>query len=413
MRTPLSRIATALLVLATISATGCCFPFPVANLEPGWGQLHDFFEYSAYRGPTWTTDGQGIVFEATHERKETPIEVFGRNIFLVNVSGDTLSLWEPDDDLGDGLGDSDATHDLSPDSSRIAFSTLRHGWNVDSSGEIATARLDGSDYKRLTESKGMDISPTWSPDGSLIAFTSDREAYLSTEDDITSGYFGVYIMEADGNNVRRVAPSVYVLPRRVEWSPDGQWLAFTAHAWHEGGGLYTVSVDGTQLNNLGEAFPDAWNTAFGINHYFHPTPAWSPDGRWLAYIIATDFESRAIVISDPKGTETREIVRTPSKTQIGSLSWSSDTSLRFTSSRDLIQPDKEYRDNAIYEIEIGGSNIQRMADVEWGTTIAWSPDSRRIAFWSKGSMYTMSADGSDRRVLVTNGPSGPETTDVK
>src|SRR5262249_34268547 len=57
----------------------------------------------------------------------------------------------------------------SPDGERLAFSSTHEG-----NQEIYTARIDGSDVVRVTQSPGQDSHPCWSTDGQLIAFTTDR-----------------------------------------------------------------------------------------------------------------------------------------------------------------------------------------------------------------------------------------------
>jgi TolB protein len=71
---------------------------------------------------------------------------------------------------------------------QIVFSSDRDG-----NYELYVMNADGSDVRRLTTSSGVDYLPAWSPDGTHIAFISKR-----------GGQSDVYVMDADGSNLRRL-----------------------------------------------------------------------------------------------------------------------------------------------------------------------------------------------------------------
>src|ERR1044071_679511 len=101
----------------------------------------------------------------------------------------------------------------SPDGSRIAF------WsNRDGKADIYLMNTDGSNVKRLTDNLSDDFGPKWSPDGSQIAFASNR-------DHANFYNFDIYVMNADGSNVRKIVddPEYDAEPR---WSPDGKKILF-------------------------------------------------------------------------------------------------------------------------------------------------------------------------------------------
>ena len=140
----------------------------------------------------------------------------------------------------------------SPDGSKVAFTSNRDG-----NPEIYVVNRDGSGLRRLTNQPSIDVTPTWSPTGNQIAFTSER-----------AGTPQVYIMNADGTGIRRIAS---------EWSDRATWSPAPfneiAYAARSGGG-YDIRVfnfdtqETVQLTN-----------GIGSNE----SPAFSPNGRHIAF----------------------------------------------------------------------------------------------------------------------------------
>lgn len=117
--------------------------------------------------------------------------------------------------------------DFSPDGRRLVYSSR---WDGD--WDVYTARLDGSDVKRLTRAPGADRQPAWSPRGDRIAFVSDRD-----------GTPELFVMDADGGGVRRLT-SDSVEAHNPAWSSDGTRLVWYAR---DAGGdrLHVASADGS------------------------------------------------------------------------------------------------------------------------------------------------------------------------
>jgi hypothetical protein len=125
---------------------------------------------------------------------------------------------------------------------RASGKQRRYSWDYDDTFEIYSAKQDGTDLVNLTNSPGYDAEGAFSPDGQQIVFCSLRSAFplenLSPEQraryDKDPSWFGdIYIMNADGSNVRRLtdAPGYDGGP---VFSPDGQKLCWTSGRTSDG-----------------------------------------------------------------------------------------------------------------------------------------------------------------------------------
>ena len=104
----------------------------------------------------------------------------------------------------------DGDPDWSPDGTQIAFASERGD-----DSEIFVSSVDGKDMTQITRNDVDDDGPAWSPDGRLIAFESE-----------VRGPWDVWVAEADGNGARRVtrSPGWDEYP---DWAPDGKWIVFS------------------------------------------------------------------------------------------------------------------------------------------------------------------------------------------
>jgi TolB protein len=156
--------------------------------------------------------------------------------------------------------------DLSPAWSangQLAYSSSRSG-----DPEIYITDQNGGGARRITNSRGPDVSPTWNPKtGSQIAFISGR-----------TGLPQVYIMDSDGTNVQRMTDGGYATS--VSWSPNGQFLAF---AWNR---KYGPGAPGGQDIYVMEIASKRWiQLTNGIGRC--DFPSWSPDGRHVVFAVGS------------------------------------------------------------------------------------------------------------------------------
>jgi dipeptidyl aminopeptidase/acylaminoacyl peptidase len=120
--------------------------------------------------------------------------------------------------------------------------------------DIWVMHADGSGAQSVLRDEADDWHPSWSPDGSRVVFTSNRE-----------GEAHVWVMSRDGSSLTRVTPGPGPADR-ASWSPDGSLILFG-----EGGDLWVVSANGGEPVNLTNT-PEREGGG-----------AWSPDGTRIVF----------------------------------------------------------------------------------------------------------------------------------
>ena len=177
---------------------------------------------------------------------------------------------------------------FSPDGTRIAFVS-----NRDQAGntEIYVMNADGSNVRRLTNNSAADGSPTWSPTGTQIAFMSDRTG---------SGSPQIWIMDADGLGQRQLTYEGYA--DRPTWSPvPYNEIAYAAK-----------TGPGQDIKILDLATRQVRQLTFGEGT--NESPAFSPNGRHLAFSSTRSGKSQIFTISRT-GQDIKQVTRSGSNFQ--------------------------------------------------------------------------------------------------
>ena len=132
---------------------------------------------------------------------------------------------------------------------------------------------------RFTFDAARDLFPVWSPDGTQIAFSSERE-----------GKRRLFVKRADGSAPEELLLDSQALDSPTDWSPDGKYLVF----WHRGAGTKTA-YDIWILPMTGERKPYPF-----LQGEFNESEAmFSPDGRWMAYVSDESGRSEVYVAPFP------------------------------------------------------------------------------------------------------------------
>lgn len=356
----------------------------------------------------------------------------GRIAFVRSESGGSdIYTMEADGTGVERLTNNTATDDhpaWSPDGTKIAFTSDRSG-----NFEIWVMDADGSGPTKLTTNAGQfDWHPTWSPDGTQIAFTREGEGEQAIYKKSVSGGAATEVFEGGwepdwsplGDKIAMVSfqsgdtdPQIYTvgangaglfrvtnddeLKAGVEWSPDGQWIAY------EG---FQMEGEGSVFQHIYKIAPNGLNQSVVYDGYNSSNPGWSPDGTMISFQSSVggnwDIYSMPITGGEPERLTTNAAVDSDPDWQPQGGSTGTGE-IAFTSLRD---------GNAeIYVMDPGGTDVTRLTnDPAMDDYAAWSPDGQQIAFtsWRDGNaeIYVMDADGSNETRLTNDAAYDAEPT---
>ncbi|MEQ1592682.1 MAG: Ig-like domain-containing protein [Thiobacillaceae bacterium] len=262
----------------------------------------------------------------------------------------------------------DAHGDWSPDGSKIAFTSNRDG-----DYEIFVMNANGTNVVPLTSNTSIqDNQPAWSPNGNQIAYMSD-----------TSNGLEVWVMDSNGGNKHQIAMTTNAtdISGQPTWSPDGTKIAFTStRSGSSGYDIWVANADGT-------GSPVKLFTASGTD----AEPVWSPDGSKIAFSNTNTTTGVAnVFVMDANGTNLKQLTFNSGSGVDKSPVWSPDGSMiAFVSDRTST--------SQLYIMDADGSHQTKITNAASAVTFPdWAPNSNKVLFTVGNDIQTATLvfDGS-------------------
>lgn len=323
----------ALFVLTLAGGDGNAAAKPIPRRDLGW--QHSIGQ--------WTHEGI-VFFRSFHLWDDNDPEI--AELALARPDGRSTPLGARWDDEFCPGGAS-----MSPDGREVAFTD---GGQYGDGCDLYLVQMDGSHRRDITNTplslpiENNELSPTWAPDGTAIAYER-ADGYPTSGED-----HDLLIVDVNSLSARIVAYG-----RGAQWSPDARRLAFTRG--HSGASaVFSVARDGSSLRQLTAADGSV-------------VSGWSPDGQRLL-LERPDSPRPTVWVMDADGSRKRQLARgrwakwAPRGGRIAFTRGGDETSLFVTNER--------------------GGPVHRVSPVA-GSAYAWSPDGRRIAVTRVGPCVHM------------------------
>jgi len=260
---------------------------------------------------------------------------------------------------------------------RIAFSTKIRDFD-----RILVLDLDARRIRRLIDGPGNNSYPSWSPDGTRLVFTSDRD-----------GQKDIYIADWDGTNQRRLTYNAGN-DDNASWSPDGQRIVYYSEQdslnRNPSAELAIISANGGTPQII---------TSYGGRN---TTPRWSPDGSKIAYSTNRHWPGWSVCLLELVSSQ-ENCFLTGAQTYCRPMWSASGNSLAYTFG---------IFDNLNIAIHSFGTNSQRTVSSLNGREydVVWAPDDKWIAFVSDVgkkehfNIYARNLDEGGKVVEILSSP---------